>query len=178
MIESKNVDKAGTTFGNILTDRLIIRLANPDDAEEIYAYRSDTIENQYQGWFPESAKEVRNYITNMPMTIDIADVCFQFAILTKNENRLIGDMGIIFTGHERMQVEIGCTLNKAFQGKGYAIRSIDGNGKLFFHNPKETSYCSIYRSKKHRLYPTYRTIGIQERSSFQRELFPSWRMGR
>ena len=63
MIESKNVDRAGTTFGNILTDRLIIRLANPDDAEEIYAYRSDTIENQYQGWFPESGEEVRNYIT-------------------------------------------------------------------------------------------------------------------
>ena len=34
MLESKNVDRAGTTFGNILTDRLIIRLANPDDAEE------------------------------------------------------------------------------------------------------------------------------------------------
>ena len=54
MLESKIVDRAGTTFGNILTDRLIIRFANPDDAEEIYAYRSDTIENQYQGWFPES----------------------------------------------------------------------------------------------------------------------------
>ena len=60
MIESKNVDRAGTTYGNILTDRLIIRLANPDEAEEIYAYRSDTIENQYQGWFPESVEEVRN----------------------------------------------------------------------------------------------------------------------
>lgn len=88
MIESKNIDRAGTTIGNILTDRLIIRLANPDDAEEIYAYRSDTIENQYQGWFPESVEEVRNYITNMPVTIDIADICFQFAILTQNENRL------------------------------------------------------------------------------------------
>ena len=54
MLESKNVDRAGTTFGNILTDRLIIRLAKPDDAEEIYAYRSDTIENQYQGWFPSN----------------------------------------------------------------------------------------------------------------------------
>ena len=54
MIESKNVDKADTTIGKILTDRLIIRLANPDDAEEIYAYRSDTIENQYKGWLPES----------------------------------------------------------------------------------------------------------------------------
>ena len=37
--------KTGTTIDDILTDRLIIRLAKPDDAEEIYSYRSDTIEN-------------------------------------------------------------------------------------------------------------------------------------
>ncbi|MCD7901631.1 MAG: GNAT family N-acetyltransferase [Bacteroides sp.] len=109
---------------NILTDRLIIRLAKPDDAQAIYQYRSDAIENQYQGWFPESAEEVRNYITNMPVSLDVADVCFQFAILTKNENHLIGDMGIVFTGHERMQAEVGCTLNKDFQGKGYATEAL------------------------------------------------------
>ena len=109
---------------NITTDRLIIRLAKPDDAEEIYSYRSDTIENRYQGWFPESAEEVHNYITNMPVNIDVADICFQFAIINKNENRLIGDMGIIFTGHEKMQAEIGCTLNTDFQGKGYATEAL------------------------------------------------------
>lgn len=32
----------------IKTDRLIIRLAIPDDAESIYSYRSDFIENKYQ----------------------------------------------------------------------------------------------------------------------------------
>ncbi len=124
--------KTGTTIDNILTDRLIIRLAKPDDAEEIYSYRSDTIENRYQGWFPESVEEVRNYITNMPVNMDIADACFQFAILAKNENRLIGDMGIIFTGHERMQVEIGCTLNKKFQGKGYATEALTAMVNCFF----------------------------------------------
>jgi len=108
----------------ITTDRLIIRLAKPNDAEAIYSYRSDAIENQYQGWFPESAEEVRNFITNMPANIDVADICFQFAIIDKNENRLIGDMGIIFTGHEKMQAEVGCTLNKDSQGKGYATEAL------------------------------------------------------
>lgn len=109
---------------DITTDRLIIRLARPDDAEDIYAYRSDAVENQYQGWFPESAEEVRNYVTNMPVSMDVADVCFQFAIVGKNENRLIGDMGIVLTNQERMQAEIGCTLNKAFHGKGYATEAL------------------------------------------------------
>ena len=111
-------------FDNILTDRLIIRLAKPEDAEAIYSYRSDAVVNQYQGWFPESVEEVRNYITNMPVTMDVADICLQFAIINKYENRIIGDMGIIFTGHEKTQAEIGCTLNKYYQGKGYATEAL------------------------------------------------------
>lgn len=124
-------------------------------------------------------EEVRNYITNMPVTIDIADICFQFAILTKNENRLIGDLGIIFTGHERMQVEIGCTLNKTFQGKGYATEALTAMVNYFFTILKKHRIVASIDPRNHRLYPTYRTDwDSMERSSFQRELFPSWRMGR
>lgn len=109
---------------DIKTDRLIIRLAKPDDAEAIYSYRSDFIENKYQGWFPDSAKEVRDYISNMPGTIDVADICFQFAIIGREEKRLIGDMGIVFTNHDNSQAEIGCTLHKDYQGKGYATEAL------------------------------------------------------
>lgn len=108
----------------IKTERLIIRLAEPEDAEAIFSYRSDFIENKYQGWFPGSIEEVRNYINNMPQTIDVADVCFQFAIINVDEGRLIGDMGIVFTNHDKMQAEVGCTLNKVYQRKGYATEAL------------------------------------------------------
>ena len=81
---------------NITTDQLIIRLAKPDDAKVIYSYRSDVIENQYHGWFPQSEQEVCDYITNMPVTFDVKDICFQFAIISKAENRLIGDYTVHF----------------------------------------------------------------------------------
>ena len=110
---------------NILkTDRLIIRLAVLGDEEAIYSYRSDCIENKYQGWQPDSVEEVRNHIKNMPTTLDVANICFQFVIILKEENRLIGDMGIIFTGHKGMQAELGCTLHKDFQGNGYATEAL------------------------------------------------------
>lgn len=116
----------------IPTERLVIRLAEPDDAESIFSYRFDLVANKYQGWFPESVEEVRNYITNMPVNIDVADICFQFAIINKNENLLIGDMGIVFMGHEKAQAEIGCTLNKKFQGKGYATEAVNGMVRFLF----------------------------------------------
>ena len=118
--------------GNIITDRLIIRFAKPDDAEAIYSYRSDVIVNQYQGWFPESAEEVRDYIKNMPTTFDVANVCLQFAIIKKDENLLIGDMGIIFSNHNNLQAEIGCTLHKDLQGKGYATEALRAMINIFF----------------------------------------------
>lgn len=107
----------------IKTERLIIRLAEPEDAKSIFSYRSDLVENKYQGWFPDSVEEVRDYISNMPKTMDIANICFQVAIILVDENRLIGDMGISFTNHN-MQAEIGCTLDKDYQKKGYATEAL------------------------------------------------------
>lgn len=108
----------------IKTERLFIRLAEPEDAEDIFSYRSDFAENQFQGWFPDSVEEVRDYISNMPGTMDVANICFQVAIVLVNENRLIGDMGISFTNHNNMQAEIGCTLHKDYQKKGYATEAL------------------------------------------------------
>ena len=45
----------------IKTQRLTIRLAESEDAESIFSYRSDLEENKYQGWFPDSVEEVRDY---------------------------------------------------------------------------------------------------------------------
>ena len=55
----------------IKTERLGIRLAEPEDSNDIFSYRSDFIGNMYQGWFPDSVEEVRDYITNMPKTTDL-----------------------------------------------------------------------------------------------------------
>ena len=56
--------------------------------------------------------------------MDIANICFQVAIVLVDENRLIGDMRISFTNHNNMQAEIGCTLHKDYQKKGYATEAL------------------------------------------------------
>ena len=71
----------------IKTQRLTIRLAESKDAESIFSYRSDLEENKYQGWFPDSVEEVRDYISNMPQTMDVANICFQFAIIYTDEKK-------------------------------------------------------------------------------------------
>jgi RimJ/RimL family protein N-acetyltransferase len=87
----------------IRTDRLVIRLAESGDEEAIYSYRSDFNGNKYQGWFPDSVERVGDYIKNMPSTIDIVDKWFQFVIITADENKIIGDIGVCFTGSDEIQ---------------------------------------------------------------------------
>lgn len=116
----------------IETERLVIRLAEPKDAECIFSYRSDFSENKYQGWFPDSVEEIRDYIRNMPKVLDVNDICFQFAIFLTCEKRLIGDIGIIFTNHDNMQAEIGCTLNRDYKLQGYATEALNGMVRFLF----------------------------------------------
>lgn len=42
----------------------------------------------------------------------------------KVSQKLVGDLGIHFFDSENKQVEIGCTMNKSFQNKGYATESM------------------------------------------------------
>jgi len=108
----------------IESERLIIRMVAPEDAPAIYAYRSDLEANKYQGWFPASEEEVREYILKMPTDLNVPNACYQIAIIRRDDSVLIGDMGIVFTNHDNQQVEIGCTLKKDYQGKGYGTEAM------------------------------------------------------
>ena len=45
-------------------------------------------------------------------------------IIEKQSDKLIGDIGLHFFDVEHQQVEIGCTLDKNFQGKGFATEAL------------------------------------------------------
>ena len=44
------------------TLRLLLRPMNITDSKALYAYRSDKILNQYQGWIPEKMSDVTEFI--------------------------------------------------------------------------------------------------------------------
>jgi len=49
---------------------------------------------------------------------------FQFVIIIKDDNRLIGDIGVHFHASDTSQVEMGCTLNQEYHGKGFAFEAL------------------------------------------------------
>jgi RimJ/RimL family protein N-acetyltransferase len=106
------------------TKRLILRPITLDDKNEIFEYRCDKDTNKYQGWIPETIDDVETFIGKIAKQINEPFTWFQFVIIEKQTQKIIGDLGIHFFDNENMQVEIGCTLNKDFQNQGYATESI------------------------------------------------------
>lgn len=106
------------------TDRLHIRPVSIEDIESIFKYRSDSETNKYQGWIPKKIEEVEAFISGISKEINIPETWFQFVIIEQQSNLLIGDLGVHFIDPENKQVEVGCTLDKEYHGKGYATEAL------------------------------------------------------
>lgn len=109
----------------ITTARLHLRPLLEADAKELYRYRSDRTTNRYQGWIPASLDEATEFIiTRVSPVINISGTWFQFVVIQKETGKIIGDIGLHFFDSDNRQVELGCTLDKEHQGKGYAQETL------------------------------------------------------
>jgi len=106
------------------TKRLIIRPVTIDDKNKLFEYRSDAKTNKYQGWIPKTMEDMETFIGKISKKINEYGTWFQFVIVEKETRKIVGDLGIHFFDNENRQVEIGCTLNKKSQNKGYATEAV------------------------------------------------------
>lgn len=106
------------------TNRLLIRPIKELDAVAVFSYRSDRVTNQYQSWIPTNEKDVIDFIEKTTTDFNIPDTWFQAVMIQKETNELIGDIGIHFIGEDNEQVELGCTLARMHQRKGFATEAL------------------------------------------------------
>lgn len=134
-----------TNCTDINTERLFLRSLNINDAEALFNYRSDSTANKYQGWIPITINDSIDFIKNrISPTVDKINTWFQFAIIKKENNELIGDIGIHFFDPDKYQVEIGFTLDEAQQGNGYATEALRATiNYLFYELNKRRIIASI-----------------------------------
>jgi RimJ/RimL family protein N-acetyltransferase len=107
------------------TERLMLRHLRVDDAAAFFSYRSDAVANRYQGWIPKEEQEAIDFIkyriTDIP---DTPDTWIQLAIVHLEDKRLIGDIGVYFLPDNDKEVKLGYTLDKNYQGHGYASEAL------------------------------------------------------
>ncbi|MBU3191364.1 GNAT family N-acetyltransferase [Clostridium bowmanii] len=93
------------------------------DREDLFKYRSLPEVYKYQSFMPDNIKQIDDFINNNSRNPNIPNTWFQLAILNKNGDMLVGDIGIHFL-EDNDQVEVGYTLAPKYQEQGYAIESL------------------------------------------------------
>ena len=111
---------------NILTtERLLLKPIETGHAEAIFRYRSDSFTNRYQGWIPDDVEDAVSFITNRTFhEINVNGTWFQLVVTLRATGEIIGDIGMHFLGSKNEQVELGCTIAREHQGKGYAKEAL------------------------------------------------------
>lgn len=156
----------------IYTNRLLVRPIEKEDAKLLFAYRSNVIENMYQGWIPGKIEDVYDFINDkISPSINIVDTWYQLTIIEKETNVLIGDIGLHFIDAENKQVEIGCTLNKEYQGKGYATEALEGIIDYLFMTLNKHRIMASVDPRNHKSLKLLERIGFRKEAHFKKSLF-------
>jgi len=108
-----------------IVQRLTLRRFAHSDLARFLAYRHDPQIARFQGWSMLSYNEAQSFISEMRTAeIGILGEWFQIAIAHKQSNLLLGDIGMQIYTENPTTVEIGFTLGREEQGKGYAQEAV------------------------------------------------------
>ena len=112
------IDDAFTSFPSLSTKRLLLQQIMPEDAEALFAIRSDEETMKYLGQeLYESLAETITVIKLMEERY-VHKQSLRWCIKLKGDDKLIGTCTLFHFDEEYHHAEIGYELNRAFWGKG------------------------------------------------------------
>ncbi|PLW97626.1 MAG: GNAT family N-acetyltransferase [Marinilabiliales bacterium] len=152
------------------TKRTFIRPIEPADAVQIFSYRSDAGANKYQGWIPKSLEEVDAFIAKNQADFNTPDTWFQLVIIEKESQKIIGDIGVHFL-HDGSQSEIGCTINKVFQNKGFATEALSAIIEYLFTTLKKHRIVASIDPKNTNSISLVKRLGFRKEAHHIQSLF-------
>jgi RimJ/RimL family protein N-acetyltransferase len=156
----------------LLTTQLLeLRPINIDDKVSIFEYRSDAQTNTYQGWIPKSIEDVEDFIAKVSPTPNIPDTWFQLVIIEKATQQIIGDLGIHFLNPENEQVEIGFTLRKEKQGKGFAAEALHEVISYLFKDLKKHRITASIDPANHSSIRLVEKLGFRKEAHFIESIY-------
>jgi putative acetyltransferase len=103
------------------TARLVLSTLTPDDAEPLFAYRSDPEVQRYQYFEPKSVDDALAFIAAED---DDLPEWHQLGIRLRESAELIGDVGFKLSPNDSGRAELGVTLAPAFQRHGFATEAV------------------------------------------------------
>ncbi len=122
-------------FTPIQTARLLLRPFREGDLQAFVDYRNDPEVARFQSWDSISAEKAWLFIEEVRRARPgIPGEWYQVAIALRATDELIGDIGLGTDASDPFQAEIGFTLSRPHQGKGYGTEAVSALIEYAFTN--------------------------------------------
>lgn len=109
------------------TDRLQMRPFAYSDIPDFLAYRLDPDIARFQSWSVLDAETAGDFIDVMQATKPgVPGDGYQMGVALRDSDLLIGDLYLKLLEYDRRQAEIGYTVSRQYQGKGYGTEAVTG----------------------------------------------------
>lgn len=121
---------------------IVLRRLRASDIKPFQAYRADPEVYRYQGWLPMSDADAAQFLAQMATArLFQPGVWAQIGISDPHTDALMGDLGVRLS-EACLEVEIGITLHRQYQGRGLASIALrEAIDMLFEHTPAARALC-------------------------------------
>ena len=154
-------------FPNLTTERLLLRKITIEDAEDIYALRSDDRVNEFLDR-PKalSVEDAGNFINQIRSRGSNNELLY-WAITQKKNSKLIGTIVYWNISKEEYKGEIGFEMHPDYQGKGLMREAVE---KVIDYGFNELGLQTIEAFPEA---ANEKSIILLERTHFKRDFFPA-----
>lgn len=105
-------------------ESLLLRKIERKDAADMYEYARDPEVTRYLLWNPHPSPEyTRRYVEDLKRQYR-EHIFFDFAVILKSENKMIGTCGFTRMDAANRSAEIGYVLNRAYWHRGLATEAV------------------------------------------------------
>lgn len=144
------------------TPRLLLKDLTTSDAQALIEYRSLPEVTQFQGWAPTSVEDGLQFIReDICHEMNQPDTWFQFGIFRREDQVMIGDLGMHFILDLPDDVEIGVTVAPAYQGKGFASEAVVCVLDFIFKTLGKSKAVASVDPKNHKSMALMKRVGFQ-----------------
>jgi RimJ/RimL family protein N-acetyltransferase len=109
----------------IATARLLLRPFTPEDLDDVWAYQRQPAVARYLPWEPRDREQSQRAVDQMVKETGLADEgdCLSLAVVRPDDDRVVGQVELVWHSKESRQGELGYIFNPEVQGTGLATEA-------------------------------------------------------
>ncbi len=119
------INKIFSSIPKLDCERLLLRRIERSDAPDMYEYAQRQDVTKYLLWSPHDSLAYTEQYLGFVQTQYRDGIFYDWALILKSENKMIGTCGFTSFDNDNNSAEIGYVINPEYRGNGYACEALE-----------------------------------------------------